>query len=520
MKIIRKALCFVLIFTGLFLALDQFFYDKSNTSPVWEMIQDPKSKDLDILFIGTSHAYTAINPLIINEALGIQTAVLSASAQPMDLAYSDLKTLLRYKKPKVIVLEAFRAKGMSKELLESGKEGYLYNDLDGVRNPFYRARMTTEVLDYSRWLEGFSQLFRPMLAWKRIKNISNPPKSYGNKPFGNILGYFPKEGLYRSAIKAKLTVNTLEQKNIDKIINSGNEDKEDETAFTYFHKFLQLTNQENIPVYIIKSPVARSGYVDLMNELEKISRQYKNVKGVFNYNTQLTSIGLTIEDFFDSGHLNRVGSGKFTVYLTDKIGSRLHKKPDYSKVCYYKDESVESLPNGLFRYRVNTFPNSLVKFSVKDRKGKVLKETSYGKKNYIDMERIGYNRCLYFKIKPKTNFPETISPQGRDFKFMKDQGVLQNYSREYLELELRGDEIRLTNRYQEVPVRYAFYVYRNGNIIKQQTYSEINTFNYKFTLPGKYEIKAEIRTKEKLYDFKSAKITPIFFGAEGLRLPE
>lgn len=522
MKIARKVLCFVLLFMGLFLALNQFFYDKSNTSPVWEMIQDPKSEDLDILFIGSSHAFTAINPLIINEALGIHTAVLSASAQPMDLAYADLKTLLHYKKPRVIVYEVFGANKLSKELCALGKEGYLYNDLDGVRNPFYRARMVTELLDYNRWLEGFSQLFRPMLTWKRFNNIINQPESYGNNPYGNILGFFPKEGLYKKGIKEQLKVDTLEHNNIAKLSKStysktGTGDESE--SFYFLHKFLQLTDQENIPVYIIKSPVARDGYVSLMKEVEQVSRQHTSVKGLYNYNTQLTAIGLTIEDFFDSGHLNRIGSGKFTVYLTDRIGERLHKTPDYSKVCYYKNESAELLPDGLYRYRVDTFPNSLVKFVVKDRKGKILKETLYEEKKYIDMERVGYNRSLYFKIKPQKIFSETISPEERDFKFMNDQGKLQNYSREFLEIEQQGNEIRLTNRYKEIPVLYAFYVYRNGNVINKQEYSQINTFTHKFLLPGKYEIKAEIKTKEKFFDFKSAKIAPIQFASGTLQLP-
>ena len=543
MKIVRKALCFVLLFTGLFLALDHIFYDKSNTSPVWEMIQDPKSEDLDILFIGSSHAFTAINPLIINEALGIRTAALSTSGQPIDLAYADLKTLLHYKKPKVIVFEAFKVKGLAKEVCELGKEGYLYNDLDGVRNPFYRARMVTEVLDCGRWLEGFSQLFRPMLTWKRFNNIMNPPKSYGNKPYGNILGFFPKEGLYKKGVTEQLKVDTLEpnvlvasvlrvteqlkvdtleQNNIAKlrkITDPKIETGDESDSFNFLHKFLQLTDQENIPVYIIKSPVARDGYVSLMKEVEQVSRQHTSVKGLYNYNTQLTDIGLTMEDFFNGGHLNRMGSGKFTVYLTDRIGEKLHKIPDYSKVCYYKSESVELLPNGLYRYHVDTFPNSLVKFVVKDRKGKILKETPYWEKKYIDMERVRYNNSLYFKIKPRKKFSETVSPEELDFKFMKDQGKLQNYSREFLKIEQKGNEIRLTNQYQETPVLYAFYVYHNGNAISKQEYSQINTFTHKFSQPGKYEIKAEIKTKEKLFDFKSAKITPILFASGTLQLP-
>lgn len=523
MKIIRKALCFILIFLGLFLALDQFFFDKSNTSPVWEMIQDSKSKELDILFIGSSHAFTAINPIIINEALGIRTAVLGTSAQPMDLAYADLKILLKYKKPKIIVFEALKTKDLAKEICELGREGYLYNDIDAVRNPFYRIQMVTDILDYSRWLEGFSQLFRPMLTWKRLGVVMAPPESYGNKSFGNLLGFLPKEGIYRGAVKSQLNLKKLEQENftaIERLSGDSSIIMDEKESFYFFHKFLQLTDKENIPVYIIKSPVARSGYVDLMKDIEKVSSQHKSVRGIYNYNTQLTSIGLTAEDFYDSGHLNRVGAGKFTIFLTDRIGKKLHKKPDYSKVCYYKDEYVESLSNGLYRYHVETFPNSSIKFTVKDRRGNILKETPYSQKNYIDMERVGYNKVLFFKIKPKKKFQNTVSPQERDFRFMKDQGVLQDYSRDYLETRQQDNEIHLTNHYQDVPVQYAFYVFRNGNRIYQQAYSQNNTFHYKFTVPGRYEIKAEIRTKEKFYDFKSAKITPIIFGADGLRVPE
>lgn len=108
------------------------------------------------------------------------------------------------------------------------------------------------------------------------------------------------------------------------------------------------------------------------------------------------------------------------MFLTDRIETRLNKKPDYSRVCYYKDEFVEQLPNGLYRYRVETFPNSLLRFVIKDQKGKTIKETPYGKKDYIDMQRIRYNNSLCFNIKPEKQFVNTVSPEDRDFRFMKD----------------------------------------------------------------------------------------------------
>ena len=493
----------------LFLTLDRVFYDKRNTFPVWDMIQDSEGKELDILFMGNSHAFTSVNPILINEALKIKTVVLGSSAQPMELTYANLKVLLQYKKPKAIVLEANTLVTTVDELCKQGREGNLYTNIDAIRNPFYRACMVAEVLDYRHWLEGFSQLFRPMLAWKRLANIHSQSGEYGNLNYANLLGFLPKEGAY---VKTSVNLAEREQKNIaetkkEKGIATG--ESTNTTSISYLHKFLQLTDRENIPVYIIKAPVARAGYVEFMKEVERISLQHKSVKGVYNYNTQLTSIGLTVEDFFDSGHLNRVGAGKFTVFLTDKIGKKLNRKPDYSKVCYYKDEALEKLSNGLYRYRIDTFPNSLIRFVVKDGKGKVLRETPYSQTNYIDMKRIGFNRSLYFNIKPVKYFPETISPEQTNFKFMKDKGVFENYDLKSLDIKLEGNVITVKNNYRRVPVYYTYVVYQNNKKLKEYPYSEQNVFSYKFKDPGKYMILAYVKTKDKLYDDRKSLKVPV-----------
>lgn len=523
MKFVCKAFCFSLIFICFFLVLDSFFYDKRDTSPVWEMIQNPENNELDILFIGSSHAYVDINPLIINEALDIRTAVLSSSYKPIDLAYADLKTILHYTRPKSIVLEAHSITKSAKELCETGREGFIYTDIDAIRNPFYRASMIMEVLDRDYWLEAFSPLFRPMLTWKRINNIIQPLKSYGNKKYGAIFGYEPRSGIYWAGVKAQVRLDEIEQTNLAKSglqLDENTIEQRYAAGFSYLHKFLQLTDQQDIPVYIVKSPVAMPGYVELMKEIEIVSRQHRSVKGVYNYNTKLTAIGLTTEDFYDSDHLNQVGSGKFTMFLTDRIGARLNINPDYSKVCYYKDEFVEQLPNGLYRYRVETFPNSLLRFVIKDQKVKTIKETPYGKKNYIDMQRIRYNNSLCFNIKPEKQYANTVSPEERDFRFMKDKGVLQRYSRHSLNIKQQGKIIVVENHFKEVPVLNRFILYYNGQIIKEQLYSNNDTFKYKLTKPGKYEIRVQAKTKGKQQDLKTVRVSPILFDGSKFELPE
>lgn len=121
--------------------------------------------------------------------------VLGSPTQPMELTYSNLKVLLNYKRPKVIILEANTLSTTVDNVCKQRREGNLYTNTDAIRNPFYRAWMVAEVLDYRHWLEGFSQLFRPMLKWKRLNNTHQPTRVSGNLNYGNLLVFFQKKGL-------------------------------------------------------------------------------------------------------------------------------------------------------------------------------------------------------------------------------------------------------------------------------------------------------------------------------------
>lgn len=511
MKILRKALCFVLIFLGLFLTLDQIFYDKSDTSQVWEIIQDSKTKDIDILFMGNSQTYTAINPVVINEALNINTMVLGSPSQPIELTYSNLKVLLHYKKPKVIVLEAYTLNKDVETICNERKEGNLYRNIDAVRNPVYRAQMVVETLDYSHWLEGFSQLFRPMLVWKRLKNLINPAKSYDNVEFGNVLGFVPKHQMASNVISQDDIVR-LERKNItdmNSVTDTRVISEKYKKPFTYLHKFLSLTDSENIPVYIIKNPAVNDSFAELMKEVEKVSSQHKSVKGCYNYNTKMTQMVLLPEDFLDRWHLNRIGAEKLTVYLTERIGSKLYEKPDYSRVCYYKNESMTKIGANRFRYAIETFPNSLVQFIVYDNKMKKVKETEYSEKRFIDMERIGNNNRLYFRIKPLKKYANTVPVQQLLFKFMKDEGALQNYNLNSLDIKTQHNSISIKNNFKENPVVYTYVVYQNNRKIKELPYSSNNIFSYEFKVPGKYKILAYVKVSDKTVDDRKAIQVPV-----------
>ncbi len=62
---------------------------------------------LDILVLGSSHAYVDINPAVLWSEYGIAAYDLCGSNQPMWNTYYYLKEALKTQTPKVVVLEAY-----------------------------------------------------------------------------------------------------------------------------------------------------------------------------------------------------------------------------------------------------------------------------------------------------------------------------------------------------------------------------------------------------------------------------
>ncbi len=81
-----------------------------------------------------------------------------------------------------------------------------------------------------------------------------------------------------------------------------------------------------------------------------------------------------------------------------------------------------------------------------------------------------------------------------------------------------GNVLALSNSFDAVPVRYAWYVYKENQVILKQMYTKENSssFSYEFTEPGSYKIQAFIRTMDKT-DTRSIAAVNVTVDQDGLK---
>ena len=478
-----QALCFLLVFSLAFFWLDNSFYKHDSG---WEATDNWSGQQFDIVFMGNSHVYCSINPEIINDALHINTINLSSSSQPSEITYYNLKMLLNKTTPKAIVIEANILNTSVDELYEKDLAGLLYRSIDGFRNPFVRALIVGRLIPMDKWLEAFSSLFRPIETWTRFEGSKE-------KKEAAFLGYIAKEGV----LEKPITLDTTERSYKDaEGIQQSAEEKPD---LRWIKKILDLAQKKNIPVYIIKTPISifQAENSNIMLDMNELAKNYPIVTLVRDYNLEISSIGLAREDFYDEWHLNYLGAAKFTEYLTCDLGHWLGIDPDFSKVGWLRGQHYEQLSDDLYRYYVDLYDGCMISFIVTDAKNNIIQRTPFSYDNWIDLPALGNNCKLSFELRSIQSGSYTYE-HPQKLRFLLSFSGLESYNENQISVVQDENTLTLTNHFDMVPVQYAWYVYKEEEVIFKQMYTKENrnSFSYEFTQFGNYEIRAFVKTMD------------------------
>jgi len=79
----------------------------SNANQGWEDFYKTPNNSIDVVFLGNSLNFETFQPQIINDLIPINSYVLGSSGENAVVSYYELKEILKYQKPKAIVLETF-----------------------------------------------------------------------------------------------------------------------------------------------------------------------------------------------------------------------------------------------------------------------------------------------------------------------------------------------------------------------------------------------------------------------------
>ena len=112
-KKIIKGICFALIFVALFAFFQKLLQAKwiasdsenSASTSAWIEYRSLEENSLDVLFLGTSHSYFAVDPMYIYENTGITSYVFGGPGLRFDLTYMNLEDALKTQSPSVVFLD-------------------------------------------------------------------------------------------------------------------------------------------------------------------------------------------------------------------------------------------------------------------------------------------------------------------------------------------------------------------------------------------------------------------------------
>ncbi|KJR40694.1 ABC transporter ATP-binding protein [Candidatus Magnetoovum chiemensis] len=250
-------------------------------------------KNLDILFLGSSHAYRGFDTRIFKNK-GLNTFNLGSSAQTPIQTKVLLKRYLQLLNPKLIIYEVYPA-----TILIDGVESSL-DIIANDKNDFESIKMAFEVNNikvYNTLIYGF---------YKDWIGENNNYKEKAVKGADTYIkgGFVEKRMKYYEYHKYEYDTNKWEF-NKDQI-------KSFETVISFIKSI-------GIPVILVQAPITKSEYYTYSNneEFDDLMRAH----GIYyNFNKILE-----LDDrlhFYDSNHLNRNGVSIFNEKLIEILSDR------------------------------------------------------------------------------------------------------------------------------------------------------------------------------------------------------
>lgn len=293
----------------------------------WDDFYKQPPQSIDMLIVGSSHAYRSINPQILDTQLGLKTFNLGSSGQSMITAYFSLREAFQTQDPKYVVLEMYPYAFYNTDQLRNG--GYCY---DGMHwGPAKRDFL----------LFGFSpddQLSLTLLPARRYRSnwrsmglslLRHLSKDSPLEAESGVLDASRGEYLPKGYVRNDATVSAsdlLAKNHFDgfKFTANGIPD----VNLRYFENIVRLCKENDKKLVLIVAPLPRTTYAKLsgMEEFDRWLAAVASNHDLMCLN-DLSGESLSLvdtRDFFDHNHLNSSGAAIYSIHLASELKKRLH----------------------------------------------------------------------------------------------------------------------------------------------------------------------------------------------------
>ena len=295
-EIIMVIFIFLVLEYGIGLFLSQPVV-KDNFSPklrAEDFYNTPKNS-LNLIFLGSSHAYRGFNPTIFDKELNLKSFNMGSSAQAPIEGYYSLKDVLKYQKPKVLVYEIYWRMFEQDKYFDS--KTYVY---DFMKPSLNKVQFFFDAFDRDQYFDAFFLSVRYHNNWQYYVDKKPPQFSadYVGKGFANN--------------DSVVSMGTLLWHNEFKTYVHN---KYNNKQVEYFNKIIKTCKQNNIKLVLVTAPIPPTtlkmvkNYDGIHNYFQSIADKNKLKYVDYNIINQKNKL-VKDTDFKDCDHLNNSGVKK------------------------------------------------------------------------------------------------------------------------------------------------------------------------------------------------------------------
>ena len=268
---------------------------------------DDEASPLDVVFIGSSHMWDDVNPLMLFHSQGITSYDYGIQNQGILLSEAYVKHAIRSKHPAMIVLEGLYLYEPIHDLDEALRKWLVPIDFSLEKlDLINRVRETKERFGYDFEMGPLSSYMFPLLRyhsrWNELGREDFQPDVV--MPFYHNVaryhGFAPLYAIYPDDFSAYYDQVVLDEEKVA-------------AAKECFGRIAEMCAENGVELLLMKTPSQwwRQGYRELLASwAEEFGVPY------FDMNDRIDEIGINGEkDLADVTHLNVTGAEKATLYL-------------------------------------------------------------------------------------------------------------------------------------------------------------------------------------------------------------
>lgn len=312
LKKVAVSLCFVIVL-GIILSRVSFVFERKESEERYsEFWQEPG--DYDVWFIGTSHIYDSIDPMMLWKQHGIRSFDLAAPGSLMPQTYWTMMCALQYGEPKVMVLDPHKARFNDRRQMKE-EIGTVHTGFDSIPFSLLKIRGICDIFD--TWEERFEYICKFSIYHNRWDDLSK-------KDF--ILSPSVSKGFYFN--------NNLMDGSDYEVVHTEKVSDMDTLGFFYLRKIIEACKERDIELLLIGVPFCRDEEEQsVMNAVAQLAGEY-GVKYQDLTDEDIVDYGV---DYGDRGHANLFGAKKITSYIGGYL-SEHYDLPDYRSTAEVAEE--------------------------------------------------------------------------------------------------------------------------------------------------------------------------------------